>query len=70
MKVTMTGTMSHEGKEIHFLTLKRGPFVYEFWPSPFNTDDIRYSVTRVGDKALEILGLAESEPVKSGSLLR
>ena len=60
MKKNFAGTMNHEEKEIHFLTLNRGGFVYEFWPSPFNDTDIRYSVTREG----------ETEAIKSGSLLR
>lgn len=60
MKISMAGIMEQEGKEIHFLTLERDGFIYEFWPSPFNNDDIRYSVTRKG----------ETEAINSGSLLR
>ena len=58
MKVTMTGTMNHEGKEIHFLTLKRDGFVYELWPSPFNDEDIGYTVTKEG----------ETEPLEIGKI--
>jgi len=60
MKKDFAGTMHHEGEEIHFLTLKRGNFLYELWPSPFDDADIRYTVT--GDDG--------EEPIKSGSLLK
>lgn len=69
MKKDFAGTMKYNGKDIHFLTLNRAGFTYEFWPSPFNSEDIRYSVTKEGEKALEILGLGQAEPIKSGNLL-
>lgn len=60
MKENYAGTMDLDGDEIYFLTLNRGGFVYDFWPSPFNADDIRYTVTREG----------ETEPINSGNLLK